>query len=908
MYRYNGPKIVGYNSEEREYIEEDSIHYQRHEAVEEPRVRGQTSGARPGAAGDQGLGGRQHAVGRIDPRVRYMYTGFGHARMGREERGEEAMSKEKPMARWEREEAGHGGGMIDARLMNIKPSSKRFDRRPIDSNHSLENIRFVCPKKSNLRTVYLSQPIYPPSSFNKKRNQQTGIQIPGGLDQIDHLRDQEGYQEQKDMGTVNASFNKRLNENDDRGEDKPGGRKVDSFSRLKNKVLQQVKDILMSDPFYSIKEYNVSGCEEEEDSSDSISIKNPYNLKDESSKLKDSIKKEESQSFGLIEPRRQKVLHTSRIEQARRHEDEKLDEKLDETDKKKSKQKARVSSETNTMNKMGDQTSGGRDYLRKIESTMENRGQSAELEREIDARGGMSSPVNLMNLESSLIFKDEAIKTEENIQLLSKSASLIFPSPTIGPGRESKLRTQSTLQSACSPQQFLAGGTKRQFGFPFLGITLEPVSESPENVSPIISGSPDQSISPRGQDPSITRGTKKREDLDLKVKRTDDNDVPLKVKEEDFLSQRKEQITALGKHQDGIFPPSPDSPELNEKNIEMVREIKSYSTWSSLFDLVHQDRSLLKKLFESIAGVTECDELDQLSQVILQNAGDLFQIRSGNELIQAFIRRGHKVFMIRIHQYISPRIGEMALNDITTKTLYILAKYSPEFRKETLEWFGDNLNESILLQSGVFLLNSIFKVTQSVSEIDPITNSMKNTLLYDVSSSKSYKRFLISYCAYCSEEELDRLYNQWNISVRIMKMFNDKYRALVLLSFIRRAYAPVVNQLLYIIQYRLCDLFSTKFFKLMFIRMCKNDRERGLINKVNDSLLAIDIYTMDRIAANRSELYYLISMILMSADASLYKFVSSLSTCIHSKRSIEKLVRGLLLDNRSGMKTQSGLR
>ena len=351
--------------------------------------------------------------------------------------------------------------------------------------------------------------------------------------------------------------------------------------------------------------------------------------------------------------------------------------------------------------------------------------------------------------------------------------------------------------------------------------------------------------------------------------------------------------------QAGLFGSFSDPPEARDaaspSHLEPqgCPELESVVDSRSLKQAVHQDKQAFLKFTKAIASVERSSQLDHLSNLACDNIGMLLELKTGNELLQELLRKQHPGTVAKLGTYFSPRLERYTSHELTTKTLYCLAKASVEFRSSLFAWYGQDLGRNLCSNPRVFLLNSIFKVALSTEELAPVKAALSGSVHQAFSTSKTFKRFLISYSEYCEDSELDRLYREWDLAHRIFDLLNDQYKALVLVSFLRRRHPSATSLLLKLVRSRLLDLFGTKFFKLLVIRLCNSNRDSDLLEKLFFALQRIPQPHLEQIARSSSTLYFYLSLMLMTGGSRLADQLAQLDGKLDDLGAVDEAVRSM---------------
>ncbi len=337
---------------------------------------------------------------------------------------------------------------------------------------------------------------------------------------------------------------------------------------------------------------------------------------------------------------------------------------------------------------------------------------------------------------------------------------------------------------------------------------------------------------------------------------------------------------------------------------DVLSELELMVDKTTLMEVVHRDKQAFQQFTKAIASVDRISQLDLLSNLACDNIGMLLELRTGNELLQELLRKQHPETITKLNSFFFSKLERFTSDEMTTKTLYCLAKVSPDFRSRLFAWYGHDLGKNLNSNPKVFLLNSIFKVSRSTDELSPIKAALNGYIHQSFSSSKIFKRFLISYSEYCEESELDRLFLGWNSMHEMLILLNDQYKALVLVSFLRRRHQGTTGLVLKLIRSQILDLFRTKFFKLLIIRLCNSNRDNDLLEKLFFALQKIPQTHLDEITRGATTLNFYLSLMMMTGGSRLAEHLVQLDGMMGDLAVVDRTVRLIREVKLSGTKKE----
>ena len=330
-------------------------------------------------------------------------------------------------------------------------------------------------------------------------------------------------------------------------------------------------------------------------------------------------------------------------------------------------------------------------------------------------------------------------------------------------------------------------------------------------------------------------------------------------------------------------------------NLEPQRKPKSqiFTTRES----VHESSSLVTEMIfssdhhsaiQQLLGVPNFTQSDiavhECVRIICQTnkTNNLFESRQGNELMQELVQH-NEAFCLHLIDFCYKNLRSLINDELKTKTLYVIAKQSAQFRIRLFKWFSENFETTLSSTAAVFLLISAFKVSESAEEFRPISRIVfSQELSPDTRVHKNFKRFMITYCEFCREEELDQVSQLLQAKKRIFAWLGDKYEALILSSFIRRKQPEIYKKFLHLLRFNLKDLFRTKFFKSLFFRLSRSPTPAKVVGELNATLLGIPEEQYCEIQRSNSEFLFYVAMAVMTASLHQGPLLAAVAASIES--------------------------
>lgn len=197
-----------------------------------------------------------------------------------------------------------------------------------------------------------------------------------------------------------------------------------------------------------------------------------------------------------------------------------------------------------------------------------------------------------------------------------------------------------------------------------------------------------------------------------------------------------------------------------------------------------------------------------LESLVLPNLEALLHHRFGIYPLTKLIERSSKI-QNAAEKWALQNFETLVVNEFGSKLLQKLASLSNNFRLETLQILFRNwsfLSENI---STVFYLGYLMKISENKNEFTMV----KDCILSQIDQFKSLrynKRILVSFTRYCSDEDLDFIYNLIKSRYLLQETLNDVYFALCLSILLTRNHHPT--------KFWILEQSATKLYKLLKIR------------------------------------------------------------------------------------------
>lgn len=263
-------------------------------------------------------------------------------------------------------------------------------------------------------------------------------------------------------------------------------------------------------------------------------------------------------------------------------------------------------------------------------------------------------------------------------------------------------------------------------------------------------------------------------------------------------------------------------------------------------------------------------------------AAELFESRQGNELMQELLQHS-ELFCKHLTEFCLDNLWSLINDEMKTKTLYVLAKMSAHFRISLFRWFSEHFEAVLGSTASVFLLISAFKVSGSAAEFGQISRLiLSRGLEPDTLEHKNFKRFMITYCEFCGEAELEQVSQMLEVKKRIFDWLGDKYEALILSSFIRRKQSEIYNTFLSLLRFNLKDLFQTKFFKSLFFRLSRSPTPADVIGQLNAALLGVPGDQYCEMQRSDCQFLFYVAMFVMTASLHQCPSLAAIAASIDS--------------------------
>ena len=317
------------------------------------------------------------------------------------------------------------------------------------------------------------------------------------------------------------------------------------------------------------------------------------------------------------------------------------------------------------------------------------------------------------------------------------------------------------------------------------------------------------------------------------------------------------------------------------------------------------DESSIQKLINFTVTSLRPEELKPLIGFTSAGLKTALNSLSGNELVQEVCQRSPE-FRTVVTEYCIKNLSPLIYSESAAKTIFMLAKFEPNFRKKVCNWLTENFSESIEKNSVLYFFISCFKHSKSSIDFNGLLNVMTSTLPGHITENKNFKKLLITYVDICSESELDKIFERLDVKNKMMDWLDDKFLALVLFSFINRRHLETKVLFNNLVARCLFDLVQCRFFKSLFFRLPKLTSDQAYIFEINNSLLSLPDDHYKEICSKEDLFYFFVALIVITSNQQ-EEVISEMDKYKDDKKKLISVVQSLIqstkLENKIKAKT-----
>lgn len=171
------------------------------------------------------------------------------------------------------------------------------------------------------------------------------------------------------------------------------------------------------------------------------------------------------------------------------------------------------------------------------------------------------------------------------------------------------------------------------------------------------------------------------------------------------------------------------------------------------------------------------------------------------------------------------------------KLIQSLLQSDQQFRSVCLGFFKSHLEVCMKNFTALFLLTVAIKYSQCDAEYSFIKHKLVSDWKHYL-QSKYFKRLIVSYIEYCSQAELVEMHRLLRLSSQFSAYLNDKFRAFILLMFLKREFEDVTDYFCQQVRSNFRQLFKARYFKFLLLK-CANINSTAVVSRIFNSLRQI---------------------------------------------------------------------
>lgn len=184
--------------------------------------------------------------------------------------------------------------------------------------------------------------------------------------------------------------------------------------------------------------------------------------------------------------------------------------------------------------------------------------------------------------------------------------------------------------------------------------------------------------------------------------------------------------------------------------------------------------------------------------------------KHGNYVIKKMIDYD-KDFMKSVECYCRKNFKALADDEYSSRVMQSLVDSSPEFLDFVVDHFKKDLKPTFTKISLMFILVAAIRKAASQKRFEFLIDYMEaNPQVFDI---KLFKRILISFIQYATEDEVLATWNVVINAQNLEALLKDRFGSLLFLMLIRRGHPVVLGEIGLLMKQRVDFVFSTKFYK-----------------------------------------------------------------------------------------------
>jgi hypothetical protein len=251
----------------------------------------------------------------------------------------------------------------------------------------------------------------------------------------------------------------------------------------------------------------------------------------------------------------------------------------------------------------------------------------------------------------------------------------------------------------------------------------------------------------------------------------------------------------------------------------------------NLFKSAEKTQALLFLLGEADSHVPRW-----LAECVWTSLSWIIGMKSSSAVLSRLASRS-SAFHEQLSNYCILNLSRLVTEHNPGKLIQSLLQSDQQFRRVCLGFFKSHLEVCMKNFTALFLLTVAIKYSQCDAEYSFIKHKLVSDWKHYL-QSKYFKRLIVSYIEYCSQAELVEMHKLLKLSSQFSAYLNDKFRAFILLMFLKREFEDVTEYFCHQIESNFRQLFKARYFKFLLLK-CANISSTAVVSRIFNSLRQI---------------------------------------------------------------------
>lgn len=215
-------------------------------------------------------------------------------------------------------------------------------------------------------------------------------------------------------------------------------------------------------------------------------------------------------------------------------------------------------------------------------------------------------------------------------------------------------------------------------------------------------------------------------------------------------------------------------------------------------------------------------------------------------------------FAIFLESEIKPSLPVFATCEYSSRLIQVMVHHSQTLRTAIIAWATTNFLDVIQNRSSIFLLAASLEMVLSPVELLQLRKTIFWTEVgTKLKGNKYFKRIMAAYGENCSENDLDLIFDFFDVSANVLRLLSEIFGAFLIGSLIVRNHQPTVKLFLQLIKSDLKTLLKAKNLKHFIFDLAKRKDAQPIKRTILITLITSDQKIMKEILKKQIRTYFL---------------------------------------------------